>query len=331
MLTATELFFIGAAWMVVLLVLVEAIAKIAHSSFVATVILGKDNRTSTSKTFVFMWTLLVGWAIACLLIAGELIKIHGCAAIPDIKTAITACTAQHDQVGLLQTGWQQFVSDGLSGGYLVLLGAPAAAAIAAKAITQAKIESGTDPKPAAAGTQTLSARVAQIFSADDQSTDIGDFQYMLFNLVTAVYFVAQFVHPSGDGLPAMPDTLLGLTSVSAALYVGKKAVTKNQPTITGVFPSILRPDHQITVTGSGLTAEPNVQTPSPGRTAPQITINGIEALEVKPDPAVADRLTGIVPPNVVPAGTQSPVPGTLQVLSAYGAITNGYEVQLRDQ
>jgi len=29
----------------------------------------------------------------------------------------------------------------------------------------------------------------------DGTTDIGDFQYVIFNLVTAVYFVAEFVRP----------------------------------------------------------------------------------------------------------------------------------------
>jgi hypothetical protein len=49
---------------------------------------------------------------------------------------------------------------------------------------------------------------------------------VIFNLVTAIYFVAEFVRPNSGGLPVIPDTLLGLTSVSAALYVGKKAATR---------------------------------------------------------------------------------------------------------
>ena len=80
-------------------------------------------------------------------------------------------------------------------------------------------------------------RIAEIFSADDGTTDIGDFQYLIFNLVTAVYFVAQFLNPDGTGLPTIPDTLLGLTSVSAGLYVGKKAVTSSQPVGDGGVPA----------------------------------------------------------------------------------------------
>jgi hypothetical protein len=127
----------------------------------------------------------------------------------------------NDQVGLLQIGWHNFITNGLLGGYLVLLGIPASAAVAAKAITQSKNDSGTAPKTTAPSSQgnitnKAMARVAQIFSADDDTTDIGDFQYVIFNLLTAAYFVAEFVRPSPLGLPVIPDTLLGLTSVSAA-------------------------------------------------------------------------------------------------------------------
>ena len=126
MLTATEVFLAGAAAVAALLGTAELIARTAHHSFLATVILGQDNRTSSSKTFVFLWTLLVGWALACLLIAGELISAHACAAIREISAAVTACTLQRDRVGLLQAGWRQFLDAGLAGGYLVLLGVPAA-------------------------------------------------------------------------------------------------------------------------------------------------------------------------------------------------------------
>lgn len=333
MLTATEVFLIGAAAVAALLGIAELIARLAHYSFLATVILGQDNRTSTSKTFVFMWTLLVGWALTCLLIAGELIKAHACAAIPDINTAITACTLQHDRIGLLQTGWRQFLGIGLAGGYLVLLGVPAAAAVAAKGITQAKDQSGAAAKTTVPSghKQNLATRLAQIFSGDDQTTDIGDFQYMLFNLVAAVYFIAEFAQPSGNGLPAMPGTLLGLTSVSAALYVAKKAATNSKPTITGVFPSILRPGEQITLKGTGLTADRNARSQPLAPADPKIQINGQEIPDVKADPTFAGQLTGTLPPDLIPAGAQTPMAATVQGLNAYGIPTDGYPVELRDR
>lgn len=328
MLTPTETFLIGAGAILAVLGIVQFVARRAGANFLTTVILGEDNRTSTSKTFVFMWTLLVGWALICLLIVGELVTTHRCAAITNITAATKACTAAKDQIGLLQIGWRAFMTGGLAGSYLVLLGIPAASAVAAKGITQEKAAAGTLTKTKAPPNQKAAARVAQIFSADDQTTDIGDFQYVLFNLITAVYFVVQFIQPAGQGLPALPDTLLGLTSVSAALYVGKKAVTRDQPKITGVFPSILVPNTLVTVIGSGLTTDPVAATQPPGVVAPQISINGQRVLNARPDPEIANRLTGTVPAGLVAPDAHTPVAGKLQVLSAYSVATPSVDVQL---
>ena len=100
--------------------------------------------------------------------------------------------------------------------------------MAAKAITQSQVASSDITKTPATSPQdtTIVARMSQVFSADDGTTDIGDFQYVVFNLVTAAYFVAHFIREPASGLPVIPDTLLGLTSVSAALYVAKKAVDR---------------------------------------------------------------------------------------------------------
>ncbi len=333
MLTIVWALLIGGAVILAFLLLVEAIARIAKASFLTSVIIGQDGRTSTSKTFVLMWTLLVGWALVSMLIVGELITIHGCAgslATPDqVASAITACQNMNDQVGLLQIGWHNFTLSGLSGGYLILLGIPASAAVAAKAITQSKDDSGTAPKIAKPSDQgnSAAARVAQIFSADDGTTDIGDFQYVIFNLVTAVYFVAEFVRPSVQGLPVIPDTLLGLTSVSAALYVGKKAATRTQPTITGVFPSNLKVGADAVITGSGLTDDPAAPPPAGAAAHARVTFNGIESTAVTSD-SVAGSLRATIPPDAVPAGGPDSISATVQVRNAYGAVTPGFTVQL---
>ena len=334
MLTILDAFLIGGAVVLVLLLLVEGIARIGKASFLTSVILGQDNRTSTSKTFIFMWTLLVGWALVSMLITGELTTVHGCvgplASAHQVTNAIKTCGDMNDQVGLLQIGWHNFAVNGLSGGYLVLLGIPASAAVAAKAITQSKNDSGTARKRSAPPAQgnipnKAMARVAQIFSADDGTTDIGDFQYVIFNLVTAVYFVAEFVRPSPLGLPVIPATLLGLTSVSAALYVGKKAATRTQPKITGVFPSILRSGAQAIITGSGLTADPAVPPPA-GATA-GVTFNGIPSPAAVGSDPVTGNLKAEVPPGLVPPGGPS-ISGTVQVINIYGAVTTGFTVEL---
>jgi hypothetical protein len=310
---------VAAVVVLALLVLVELTARVVHARFFSTVILGEDGRTSTSKTFILLWTLLVGWALIALLIAGEFVSAHACVPPSDIANAAQKCKAAADDVGLLQVGWLHFLHAGLSGSYLLLLGVPAAAGVAAKGIAQSKAQNGSSVKPASSGGPAAPfARIAEIFSADDGTTDIGDFQYLIFNLVTAAYFVSQFLNPDGSGLPTIPDTLLGLTSVSAGLYVGKKAVTNSQPSVTGVFPLPLHDSQPFTVIGVGLTADQA----SPTDAQPQITIDGVPATAVR---AVGTNLTAIAPPNLGPGGV--PMIRQLRVLNPYGAITPDFPVQ----
>jgi hypothetical protein len=326
--TATKAYLIGAAVVVVLLLLTEALARLVHARFFSTVIMGRDNRTSTSKTFVFMWTLLVGWALITLVIVGELVHTHACVDPNHLSASVKACTKVNDDVGLLQVGWHQFISAPLSNAYLVLLGIPAASAVAAKAVTQSKQDAQTLVKTTAPSGQSAGDRIAQIFSADDQTTDIGDFQFVIFNLITAAYFISEFVHPKGVGLPVIPDTLLGLTSVSAALYVGKKAATRAaKPAISSVFPTMLRVGQQFTVVGSNLTSDPT-GAPVAGLVPPQVTVNGKPATNVTPDPNVVDRLTATVAVGTLAPGAAVPAACTVEVFSAYGATTAGYGVHL---
>lgn len=226
--------------------------------------------------------------------------------------------AREDEVGLFQVGWDHFLHAGLSGSYLILLGVPASAGVAAKAITQSQVTGTGFKKPKPPGKPNPFARAAEIFSADDGTTDIGDFQYVIFNLVTAAYFVTQFLNPNGSGLPTIPDTLLGLTSVSAGLYVAKKAVTNTQPTVTGVFPQPLHDGQPFTVIGTGLT----VDTASPTSVEPQITIDGMPAVSVRP---MGDNLAAMAPPNVAAGGT--PIVRQMRVLNPYGGITADFPVQ----
>lgn len=321
--SAVGIYLTAGAAIVGLLLLTEGAARWAtkgKKGFITTVILGQDGRTSTSKAFILLWTLLVGWALVSLLIAGELVALHACVSA---RKPLEACKSGHDQVALLQLGWKHFLSTGVAGSYLVLLGIPAAAGVAAKGITQSKTSGNEAHKTGPGETESgFVTRVAEIFSADDGTTDIGDFQYTIFNLITAVYFVANFVKPNGNGLPLIPDTLLGLTSVSAALYVGKKAVTNAEPTITGVFPTTLRPGTRFSVTGTGLAD------PTAAGEPPRITINGVDAAAVTVDPRIPDRLTAVTPDGLVPAEAHAPVEGQVQVLTAYGSITPELPVKL---
>jgi hypothetical protein len=310
---------VAAVAVLALLAVVEFIAWAAKvQSFIATVVLGHDGRTSTSKTFILLWTLLVGWALIALLIAGEFVSTHACVPPSDIAGAAQKCKAAADEVGLLQAGWLHFLHAGLSGSYLVLLGVPAAAGVAAKGITQSQVNGAGFKAPKPPGGFDPLTRIAEVFSADDGTTDIGDFQYLIFNLVTAAYFVSQFLNPDGSGLPTIPDTLLGLTSVSAGLYVGKKAVTRTQPTVTGVFPLPLHDGQRFTVIGTYLAADPA----SPSSTDPQVTIDGVPAIDVL---ATETGLSAKAPSNISSAG--SPVIRQVRVLNPYGGISPDFPVQ----
>ena len=323
MVTFSGIVLIAAGVVVGLLVVVEAIARLGGGRFIATVILGDDGRTSTSKTFIFLWTLLVGWGLVALLIAGEIVPVHGC-----VPAHFAASACRDDAVGRLQQGWARFLHAGLAGSYLILLGLPAAAGVAAKQITRTQVTGAGFKKPRRApdrsrplmnrlrDVKALVARLAEIFSADDGTTDLGDFQYLIFNLVTAAYFVVRFLRPDPDGLPAIPGTLLGLTSVSAGLYVAKKAVTNTQPTVSGVFPLPLHDGQRFTVIGGGLTGD------SETSAEPQITIDGMVAEFLH---AQDGNLIVKAPPSVGPGGT--PIVRQLRVLNPYGGITADFPVQ----
>jgi hypothetical protein len=101
-------------------------------------------------------------------------------------------------------------------------------------------------------------------------------------------------------------------------------VTRAEAKVTAVFPATLRVGQPFTVVGTGL-SDPA----EPGGDVPEIAINGLSATNVVVDPNVADRLTATAPAGLVPAAApaDTPVAGTLQVSTTYGAVTPGFGVQ----
>jgi len=106
-----------------------------------------------------------------------------------------------------------------------LLGFPAGAAVSAKAITVGQLAGGTVTKnPPDFKKKTPATAIKDIVANDQGDLDLGDTQYFLFTLVAlAAFFIAFFHDPTG--LPVLSDTLVGLTSASAAAYVAKKATS----------------------------------------------------------------------------------------------------------
>jgi hypothetical protein len=182
-------------------------------------VMGHDNRASTSKTQVVLWTAAVVWALIDLLLLAR----------------------AHSGANLFTTAMTNWRPE-----YLVLLGFPVVAAATAKAAVGGA-NSGHGPatddssmrkmaktlkvsrvymrEPAETDVTGFWAGVAELFTGDDNSVDWGDLQYVVFTLVTLTYFVIQFLAQPADGLPPVPAALLTLTGVSATGYAANKIVS----------------------------------------------------------------------------------------------------------
>jgi hypothetical protein len=157
---------------------------------VSKVFVGTDNRISTSKTIAAVWTFVVGAAVFAIVYA----KLRGHGAPLEATEA-----------------------GGRVGQYALLFGGPIGAAILSKAIVGGQVASQSNAKT------TGSPQLGDLVSNDQGEADLGDLQYVIFNTVALAFvLLTMLVHEPSAGLPHIPDVLLGLTSVSAAGYVGKK-------------------------------------------------------------------------------------------------------------
>jgi hypothetical protein len=219
---------------------------------VRSLLAGADNRLSTSKTIVALWTVVVAWML--------------------VSETILA-TAQDRPLGDLAVGAD----------YLLLLGGPFASAVLAKGIVVTRLSNGTIQKTSAPDDAKL--RTADLVSDDAGRTDLVDFQYALFNLIAVGIVVVLFAAHPARGMPDVPSGLLAVTSAAAAAYVGNKAVGARTPRISRIDPGVARPGQAVTLVGSNLVA------PGGGATTATVTVNGIGAAVLSSDPgAVTARI-----------------------------------------
>jgi len=108
--------------------------------------------------------------------------------------------------------------------------------------------------------------------------------------VALLAFFVAFVH-SPVKLPVLPDTLVGLTSASAAAYVAKKAGSSAPLTVTAVTPQKGPPGERITIYGSNLGGGTDPATPS------TVTVGKLTA-HLAPDAAVTDTHVKVIVPEV---------------------------------
>ena len=184
-------------------------------------VIGQDGRASTSKTQVALWTGAVVWALVDLLLLAR------------------AYSGGSLFINAVKTNWHPE--------YLALLGLPVAAATTAKAVvaganagqgpatsdpsSKAKIASGLSGNrvyvrdPISPGVWGFMKGVAELLTGDDDAVAWADLQYVVFTLITLVYFASQFLAQPAAGLPQMPAALLTLMGVSATGYTANKIVS----------------------------------------------------------------------------------------------------------
>ncbi len=177
------------------------------------VLIGADGFASTSKTAVWLWTVI--FASALVLLAGMV------------------------WWGELSVQ-EAYGSDWDS--YLLLLGGPFASAVLAKGITANKAEmtslniSGAASDSAVgtaapAGSDVSGPKITDLGKGNNGDGSMADTQYVVFTLVAMIFFVGSFIQrlvSYGNGeldaiqLPPIPAALLGLTGLTALTYVGAK-------------------------------------------------------------------------------------------------------------
>jgi hypothetical protein len=156
---------------------------------------GTDGRWSTSKTSAVLWTYAVWFAFVTI---------------------------------LLHTNGKGLDHEILEQQYLVLMGVPVGAAVVAKGIVQGKVERGEiTTKPPQPPEKSLLGGLSQLVTNDRGAPDLLDLQYFGFNLLLLAYFFTRFLGHQKFGLPHLPDSLVALSGVTAAGYLGKKGLERD--------------------------------------------------------------------------------------------------------
>jgi hypothetical protein len=259
------------------------LVKETKRSWLGAIVTGADNRVSTSKTVVFAWTLAVVFGLLSLLVAAWL--------------------GDH-------APWDGQVKRGLQEEYLLLLGGPYAAAVLAKyaATKQA------DTKPVA---PVGAAVAAQLINNDAGDTDLGDFQYVMFNLIALAFFLGDFIGYPAAGFPVLPATLTGLVLISTGGYAAKKLLAQAVPTLTSVLPSAATPGTCIEIFGTNL-ALPADMSDTGEQLNPTVLVGSFKAPVIAHDLVLGnDRLTVTVPADA------SPGSAPITAVRADGAVAGG--------
>ena len=267
---------------------------------------GEDGRWSTSKMQMLLWTYAVLYGLLSIFVATQLgldLELD----LPGDETGTDFGDIQFDEQ------------------YLILLGGYFAAAVLAKGIKTNKVKEGEVGETTAEKVPNPVEGIKNLVTDDAGKADVGDAQFFLFNLLALTVFFVTFVPALEDGLPELPTFLVGLTSLSALAYVGKKATESATPKIVAVVPSKLRHGETLRIEGSYLAASTNLK--------PGITVDGaaVPASDVQVVTATGSfgaetALTAKVPAeagagaaktvSVRPPGATAPATATIEIVQA---------------
>ena len=240
-------------------------SKRVRRSALGAILAGQDNRLSTSKTVAFAWTVAVAFGLLSLVVAIWL--------------------GDH-------APWDLQVARGLQEEYLLLLGGPYAAAILAKYATSQQQDTKTDGPVGGAG-------ATQLVTNDNGDTDLGDFQYVLFNVIGLMFFFGDFIGHLSAGFPNLPPLLTGLVLTSTGGYSAKKLLQQAAPALISVTPSSAVPQATVQIFGTNL--EVPASAAADGQDInPSVLVGNTTATITAHDLVLGnDRLT-ITVPNVPP-------------------------------
>jgi hypothetical protein len=237
-------------------------------SLFRSIVVGADNRLSTSKTVAFVWTYVIAFAM----IALGLADLFG---DPD--------------------GWRKLAKNGLQEEYLIALGGPYAAAVIAKYSAVSASQSSGKPS-AAPGDEKAKDLVAN----DQGGGDLGDFQYVLFNAIAIASVLIAFLRDVGSGLPAIPSVLAGLALTSAGAYSAKKLVSASPPSLTNLLPPTADRNGTVQVWGSNLVLPAVAASESPQMPTIMIGSAPVTITDASASPGGTSRLTVVVPKTLKP-------------------------------
>jgi len=230
---------------------------------------------STSRTVALLWTIVIGYSLLTL-----------------VLIALGPVTDATPVPGSIPPGFIEAALKPIDVAYTALL-FPIVALVAAKVIVTQGIANGSIQKTTADSTSVL-----DLVANDDGETDLADLQYLLFNVIAAIFVVTQFAEHPARGLPSIPLALSALIAASATVYTGNKAITKNPPSVQQVLSTQTMAGREVILLGRNLVVgnRPGSLTDSAEQTSIILTGTGMTSPPaVKANEAEPDRVSFTVP------------------------------------